>query len=157
MDAALAHWTKTLRVGPFLLLRPLEGVINYRGDQQTIKIALAMAMWGDLLIELISPLDKTPSIYNEFLAGGHQGLHHMATLCKDYDQCIADLVCEKVPILQHGDFGATRYSYMDTVGNYPGTMVEVVEINEEILGMLNLNKRLSETWDGTDPVRPFVL
>jgi hypothetical protein len=155
VDDALVHWTETLGVGPFLLLRPFDAPVTYRGEIKTIKIAIAFAMWNDLFIELISPLAEETSVYREFLANGSQGLHHMAIFCKDYDKCIEYVERNNISKLQYGIFGATRYAYLDTAGNFLGTMTEFVEDTDEIKGLVSMCKELSESWDGTDPVRPF--
>jgi hypothetical protein len=155
IDAALTHWTKVLGVGPFILFRPFDAPVNYRGKKTTIKLAVALAMWGDLLIELISPLDEKPSIYSEFLKSGNQGLHHIGTLCKNYNGIIENLDQANVSKLQYGEFGTTRYAYFDTVGKFPGTMAEIIDGTEEFMDLLGKCKKVSETWDGTDPVRLF--
>jgi hypothetical protein len=53
-DAAVAHWTQTMGVGPFFIIEGihLDGM-KYRGQPTEAVFDLALAYWGDLQIELI--------------------------------------------------------------------------------------------------------
>lgn len=87
-DAAVAHWTGTIGVGPFFLFPtplPFEW-LERRGERTTefdILSHCGLAYSGDTLIELIAP-GSAPSPYREFLDAGRRGLHHVGTIATDY-------------------------------------------------------------------------
>src|ERR1700712_581281 len=78
MDAAIAHWTGTLKAGPFFVgeMRFPEGH-RYRGEPAMLAIRVAFGFSGGLLIELVQPLDGDRSVFAELLAARGPGYHHM--------------------------------------------------------------------------------
>src|SRR5262249_54325108 len=86
IDRALDQWVNAVGVGPFFLVRRLE-VESYvhRGKAYDMAFSVAVGNSGPLQIELVMPLDDTPSMWNEFLDQGHEGIHHVAYWTKSYD------------------------------------------------------------------------
>jgi len=80
IDASIAHW-RELNVGPFLITRNISPLQNafYRGQKSgKTPIHVAFGYIGDMQIELIEPLDDTPSLYTEAKTRGLSGIHHYA-------------------------------------------------------------------------------
>ncbi len=160
MDAALAHWTKTMGVGPFFqfpLPLPfdsltLDGQIADTDAQAGVLGAVAIAYSGDTMIELIVP-GTTPSLYRRFLASGRQGVHHLGTVATDYDAQMAAARAAGIPVVMEGELPLSRFAYLETDALWPGTMVEIIDMRPPMVELFATIKAAAEGWDGKDPVR----
>lgn len=64
--------------------------ITYRGKETTCSVKLSTIRYLNLNIELIQPIGGE-SIYQEFLDGGREGLHHIGTYVNDLPTFIESL------------------------------------------------------------------
>lgn len=157
IDAAMAHWTQVLGVGPFfkfpLPLTPewleLDGV---RTDNYDILSEAALAQSGDLQIELLVP-GSAPSPYRDFLAEGRQGLQHVGIFADDYDAQMEDARAKGIGVAMEGVLPISRFSYLRTDSQFAGTMVELIEAQPEMHELFGTIAEASKGWDGKDPVR----
>ncbi len=157
-DAALAHWTQTMGVGPFFMIEGihLDGM-TYRGEPTEAVFDLALAYWGDIQIELIRPRDDHPSIYRGDYGSTGNGLHHVCILVDD----IADAyrVCAEAgaEVVIEGTFGTSRVIYVDPapgrVGGGPGTLVEILQQAKDGPDLFGMIKAAGIGWDGSEPLR----
>ena len=72
-----------LGVGPFMVFRvgPDNAVdLTYEGEAAAFSMFLAFATHANMMWEVIQPLEGR-SVYSDFLAAGHAGLHHVAVGC----------------------------------------------------------------------------
>ena len=151
-DAAIAHWTKVMGVGPFFLMEGihLEGM-KYKGEPTDAVFDLALAYWGDIQIELIRPRDDHPSIYTgEY--GAVQGLHHVCILVDDIEQAYRVCVEQGAEIVIEGALGDSRVIYVDP-GQGPGSLVEILQQGEGGPALFAMIKQAGVDWDGSDPLR----
>lgn len=152
-DAAVAHWTGVMGVGPFFLMENihLEGM-RYKGEPTNAAFDLALAYWGDIQIELIRPRDDQPSIYTGEYAQVGNGLHHVCILVDNVDE--ARRVCDRqgAEIVIEGELGDSRVIYVDP-GQGPGSLVEILQQGEDGPGLFAMIKEAGRSWDGTDPLR----
>jgi hypothetical protein len=84
-----------LGVGPFQVFRmgPDNCVdFTHRGEPAEYSMLVAFANAGGMMWEAIQPLEGT-SVFSEFLAAGHEGLHHVAVSCNGvpFDERVAGL------------------------------------------------------------------
>jgi catechol 2,3-dioxygenase-like lactoylglutathione lyase family enzyme len=152
LDHAIGKWIGA-GVGPWFTLRETEQSATYfRGERSDPLLSIAWSNSGDLQIELIQPHGDRPSVYQEFLDAGHEGIHHVAFWAPDYDDVVARATEAGWPVVQSGDSGgAARFAYFDIgVG---GTIVEITELNEMTGAMNDRVRDAAADWDGTDPVR----
>ncbi len=70
---AMRHWVEVCGVGPWYVAEklPLDG-FWYKERQYDIHLTVALAYSGDVQLELIQQRDRTPSMYQEFLAAGRR-------------------------------------------------------------------------------------
>lgn len=85
----------------------------YRGAPCTARIYQSFFNLENIQIELIQPMDDTPSIWKECLDKDGEGLHHIAFQVKNMAEAIADLEAQGVPLLQKGEYPGGRYAYLD--------------------------------------------
>jgi len=155
IEAALAHWTEVLGVGPFFYFERVPIVdFRHRGEPSPIEVSIALANWGDLQIELIQQRNDAPSMYADFLAAGHEGLQHVACW---YDSLDAPLELARrlgIAVGQSGCIGERgRFAYLETEG-HPGTVLEISEISGAKGRFFEYVRTSAAGWDGSDPVRP---
>ena len=155
LDHAIEQWMDA-GIGPWFTLRDTEQSATYfRGERSDPLLSIAWSNSGDLQIELIQPHGDRPSVYQEFLDAGHEGIHHVAFWAADYDDVMARAAEAEWAVVQSGDSGGTvRFAYLDIgVG---GTIVEITELNEMTRSMNDRIRDAAANWDGTDPVRSLV-
>jgi methylmalonyl-CoA/ethylmalonyl-CoA epimerase len=150
-DAALAHWTQVMGVGPFFLIENIQLPDSlYLGEPNMCVFTIALAYWGDVQIELIRQENDAPSIYRD--AKG-KGLHHSCILTDDIANARATAEAAGARVLVEGRVdpdGAVLY--VDTIGG-PGSIVEILQPASGTDGLFAMIKAASHGWDGRDPVR----
>ncbi|MDD4797114.1 MAG: VOC family protein [Eubacteriales bacterium] len=85
----------------------------YRGQPCTARIYQSFFNLDNVQIELIEPMDDTPSIWLECLQRDGEGMHHVAYEVKNMAQAIADLEAQGIALLQKGEYPGGRYAYLD--------------------------------------------
>jgi methylmalonyl-CoA/ethylmalonyl-CoA epimerase len=104
--------------------------MTFRGREQPYSMKLALAQVGDMMYELIEPVDG-PNSYQEFLDARGEGLHHLGFFVEDLDAAIAEMDGQGFPVLQSGRaFGVDGdggYAYFETDGAL-SCIVEAIEM-----------------------------
>lgn len=153
LEAAVAHWTGTMGVGPFFRFPlPLEfEEVSMRGQRISpdadIFAGVAIAFSGETMVELIQP-GSAPSPYREFLAAGRQGAHHVGTIASDYDAQLAAAKAAGVTVAFEGKLPMSRFAYLDTDQLFPGAMVELIEPAQQMFDLFAQMKAAARDWDG---------
>lgn len=152
-DAAVAHWTGTMGVGPFHLIEGihLDGM-KYRGQPTDAVFDLALAYWGDIQIELIRPRDDHPSIYRGEYGSTGNGLHHVCILVDDIAEARRVCADAGAEVMIEGRFGTSEVIYVDP-GSGPGGLVEILQQAKDGPDLFAIIKAACESWDGTEPLR----
>lgn len=159
MDAALRYWTEVMGVGPFVVLDTSVGdrTFFHRGKASDVNFSIAISYMGEVMIELIMPLNSEPSPYAEFLASGREGLHHIGLWPRDFRATCENLErfgFTEVSSIRRPD-GTKDVIYCDAPGAI-GAMVELAEMTPNRAEFLGGIKALADSWDGSDPVRRFA-
>jgi hypothetical protein len=155
MDAAIAHWTGTLRAGPFFVgeMRFPEGH-RYRGAPAVLAIRVAFGFSGGLLIELVQPLEGDRSVFTEVLDKRGPGYHHVM-LRDDYDSAHARLTAQGFAVaLESTTPLGERCALFDTQA-VSGGFTEVMDLH---IGFGRLTELMAEAhagWSGDQPQRPL--
>jgi 4-hydroxyphenylpyruvate dioxygenase-like putative hemolysin len=109
----------------FMFGKPETQIIQYRGKESRITSQLAFSQMKGTQIELINWIDGECT-YKEFLEGGKEGLHHIATYVEDTDLYLAEFHKQGISVLQAGEVLYTRFTYLDTQEKF-GTIIELLE------------------------------
>ncbi len=85
IELAMQHWLQKIGLGPFHHHRgraatPKPGIAACRAD---IDMAVALAQWGEVQVELIHQRNDAPSIYTEFPGRKLGGLQHLGVMTRD--------------------------------------------------------------------------
>jgi hypothetical protein len=101
MEAAIDHWVRDARTGPWFLLEHFIGADHvYRGEPSQADVRIAMAFAGHMQIELIQPRDDQPSVYREMVERQGYGFHHIGIASEDVDAETAAYVARAVTVLR---------------------------------------------------------
>ena len=134
--AQATAWWEHLGVGPWNLFT-LDGAAltsaTYRGRPAAFRIRHAMAFSGEVMMELVQPI-QGPSIWHEFLERQGAGLQHIAFYPDDFEVASAALAAEGwVPVATGDGFGRSRdgrFSYHEHP-DVQGIIVEIVQVPTE--------------------------
>jgi Glyoxalase/Bleomycin resistance protein/Dioxygenase superfamily len=150
IQEGMRHYAELLHIGPWFLIGPFvppKGI--YRGATTKMKVSLAFAFSGRLMIELIEQHDDEPSVFRETLsARGAHGFHHWAVGARDFEKTAAqyqsrgyqEVFSDTAPM-------GYRIVYFDTSHDLPG-MLEVIEINAAAEEGYREMHRAAQEWDG---------
>lgn len=131
LDAALAHWTDVLGIGPWYVLAPLPVEdFSYRGTPGSIDMSIALCQQGTLQLELIAQHDDTPSVYRDFLElnGGRGGLHHLAFWPDDMDLATEHAASLGWQLGMEGRVGPDGWFRYFLTEDHGGTVMELAQI-----------------------------
>ena len=83
--ATARHWA-SLGVGPFYMLEG-QALDNYafRGRPTELTMTMAFGYWGDIQVELITPVNDSDNLYTRALRQAPGKLNHYATVVTDLD------------------------------------------------------------------------
>jgi hypothetical protein len=158
LDSALAHWTQTMGVGPFVVFEDAAKgrTVMHRGRQTTVDITLCVAHAGDVQIELIHQKGAGESPFTEFLGRGGDGLHHLAFCVEDLSSSSdrMETAGYRMATSFHGTDGEMTIAYFDPPPMV-GIMVELMPNTAQRNALNARVKTLCADWDGTLPVRRF--
>jgi len=155
LDRTVADWLK-LGVGPWFVLRGQPQSVLYRGRPCTVTVSMAFANSGDLQIELIQQEGDEPSIFTEYLASGHAGVHQLTWWATDFPAALKSAEALGWPVVWSGgeEGKGARYVYLEPSAG-PAPIIEIMEITPSTEGLAKLVREAADGWDGTAPVRPL--
>lgn len=117
-------------------------------------ISLALGYSGDLQIELIQQHNNAPSVYQEFLDAGRQGVHHIGIMPNDYKATLDHYRSLGHEAAFECDFGGAELTYVDTLSAL-GHFVELWDNHDNFKGLFTMIEDAAKDWDGKNPVRPM--
>ncbi len=140
--------------GPFFLLEhiPLSRCY-YRGKPATFDHTSAYGQAGDLMIELISQSDDSPSALRDLFRADQRGVHHVAHFVENLKDALASYRNRGVAIaLEAETTNGVSFAMVDTTRTL-GHMLELYEPVLALTRFYSFVRRASEGWDGSAPVR----
>ena len=154
LDAAIGQWLKTTGAGPFFIFDELHFTdSNYRGTPMDIApCRAAIGQHGDMQIELVSPTDNSPGIWNDVVPFGKFGFHHTGLYCPDYAAEQAALVAAGSVVAFEGLMMGAKTCYVDTSPTL-GFMTELISANPIADQVFAAFRAAADGWDGSDPIR----
>lgn len=133
IDRAMERYVEELGIGPWSVYTFSPDWIQdmtFRGKEQGYSMILALTQVGDVMYELIQPV-QGPSSYEEFLNERGEGLHHLGYFVDDIDEAIKEMEGKGFSLLQSGrNFGTEgdgAYAYFETEGAL-GHIIEAIEM-----------------------------
>ena len=152
--AAMDGWIRA-GIGPWFYIDdvPVDW-FRHRGVDSPVKMSIALANSGGLQIELTQQRNEAPSMYQEFLDAGHEGLQHIAYWTTDYQGLYDRALSLGFTVGHEGCVGGPlgRFAYFDTQ-HHPGTVVEISDISGPKGELFGFIRSAAADWDGADPIR----
>lgn len=157
LEAACARLHRLYGMGPFV--GGGEGVLDrhlYRGEPAPpIRIRGVFVQSGDLNVELVQLVSKTPSAFHDMFADGGEGLHHTAMFCANYKATRDAWVAAGYPIASEFETGfGAQICYVDARRDH-GHMVELYPENPVIRSMYREAREAAARWDGDELIVPW--
>ena len=80
VEQAMKHWVEVCGIGPWYYIDklPVEN-FQYRGQTGSPHLSIALANSGYVQVELIQQRDTSPTMYQDFLNAGNEGLQHWSS------------------------------------------------------------------------------
>lgn len=153
LDAAIERWHRLWNIGPFVVRRHIAlPDVRYRGRPSTLDISAAYVQAGDIMVELVTQHDATPSAFREMFAPGEEGFHHVAVIPDDYDGLLAHYTAQGFDVVTELRTASGRgAAYVDTRAQL-GHMVEVYWPSDGLLKLYRDVAAAAANWDGREVV-----
>lgn len=137
LDASMERYVNQFGIGPWSVYTFSPDWVQqmtFRGQEQGYVMKLALAQVGDMMYDLIEPV-QGPNTYEEFLNERGEGLHHLGYFVDDIDVAIEQMERAGYKVLQSGRSMGTNndggYAYFETE-NALGHIVEAIELPAEL-------------------------
>lgn len=155
---AMRYWTEVMRIGPFYYQEHMPvTAFRFRGQPASIDVSVALTYSGALQIELIQPHGEGDSLFHEFLAAGHEGLHHLGYLTTDLNHDL-NLASEAgLRLAQRGSLPRGSQFACFESGDIPGTAIALISLSQSSLGLMQMIRTEAGHWDGSGPTRQLCL
>jgi hypothetical protein len=150
--AAARRWVDVFGIGPFHILKPSVASVWYRGESLTVPMQVAASQAGPTQIELIEQKDNAPSVYRELYGPGAGGVHHIATVVKDFEAAKGFYERRGYERVMEILSAPMHVAYFDTRKDF-GLYTEVIEADPTFVGYLTKIAQTCGAWDGKDPLR----
>ncbi len=153
IDAAMRHWIDVCQVGPWFYIDKLSvDDFRYKGQPSDPHISIALANSGDVQIELIQQRDTAPTMYQDFLNAGNEGLQHFSTWPENYHEIYEAALAAGYTVGQES--GSVRGPFVYFLQEaHPGTVIEMAELNDARRRIFDGVREAAADWDGSDPIR----
>ena len=153
IETAMQHWVEVCGVGPWFHVDKLPiSAFTYKNKVfDDIHISVALANSGNIQLELIQQKCTTPSMYQNFLTAGYEGMQHWSSWPEDYDLRLKRALSNGYNIGQSGDSPRGRFVYLMNEG-HPGTVIEMAEMTTTRRSIFEAIHAAAINWDGLDPI-----
>ncbi|MEM0026962.1 MAG: VOC family protein [Ignisphaera sp.] len=128
IEKALENWTRFLGIEKPSIIETEDWEktkMMFKGMPSSGRAKLAFINMDNIVIELIEPIDG-PSIWKEFLGEHGNGLHHIAFVVENADECIKSLEDIGGYREQEGFFEGGKYVYVNAIESL-GAIVEFLQ------------------------------
>jgi len=130
LEVAVRAYADALGVGPwnvYTIGAPWMTGMTYRGEPADFRIRHALAFSGEVMLELVQPLEGR-SIWQEYLDARGASLHHIAFYVDDFDASAAQMAGRGwIPVQAGVGFGRSRDGVF-TYFEHPAAVGIIVEV-----------------------------
>ena len=130
LEATIQHYVDEYGIGPWQRHEELtpdnaKDVRIYGQPAALWRVAAASAMVGQVMWELIEPLDDE-SIFARFLAEKGEGVHHIAVATPNFDEAVTAQAERGDELALSGTFSGIRVAYLPTDRDL-GVLLEIFD------------------------------
>jgi catechol 2,3-dioxygenase-like lactoylglutathione lyase family enzyme len=124
LDQAIKRLS-SLGIGPFTpMLLPPDAEQWFRGKPLNAKFKISGARLGEIVLELIQPVEGE-SPHQEFLDIKGEGIQHIAFAVDDLDREVTKLTKQGVKVLLNANLPDVRVAYLDLGAG--GLVIELIQ------------------------------
>jgi len=153
VEAAMQHWIEVCGIGPWYYVDKLTlQDFQYRGQPGDPHLSIGLANSGYVQVELIQQRDDSPTMYQDFLNAGHEGLQHWSSWPEDFETVYHEALDAGYEVGQEADSPRGRFVYFFNEG-HPGTVIEMAHLTAERRRIFDTVRDAAVDWDGRDPIR----
>jgi hypothetical protein len=140
--------------GPFFLFEHIAlASCRYRGAKALFDHSSAYGQAGDLMIELITQHDDSPSVLRDLYTADEIGVHHVAHFVPSLGEALERARSSGVEVaLEACTATGTHFAMLD-VARELGHMIELYEGAGDLLKFYRHVRRAADGWDGAEPLR----
>lgn len=140
--------------GPFFLMEHIPlSECRYRGHAARFDHTSAYGQAGEMMIELISQPDDSPSVLRDLFRAEQRGIHHVAHFVPSLPAALSEFEARGVAIaLEAATTNGVRFAMVDTSPAL-GHMLELYEPVSALQRFYKYVRRAAEGWSGDEPVR----
>jgi hypothetical protein len=140
--------------GPFVLLEHIALERSFhRGTARPFDHTSAYGQAGDVMVELITQHDDTPSALRDLYAADESGLHHVACFVDDLGSELQRFRDRGSAVaLEARTTTGVEFAMID-LSTELGHMVELYEPGPDLRRFYAYVRKLAEGWNGERPVR----
>jgi catechol 2,3-dioxygenase-like lactoylglutathione lyase family enzyme len=153
-EQAAGEYARKFGWGPFFLFPhiPLSSC-RYRGAPAVFDHTSAYGQGGDVMIELITQHDDTPSVLRDLYTRDDVGVHHVAHFVPNLRESLDTARAAGAAVaLEACTATGTAFAMVDATREL-GHMIEFYEPRGDLLKFYRFVKRAAEGWDGSEPLR----
>ncbi len=153
-ERAAHGYARAFGWGPFFLLEHIAlSSCLYRGSPAVFDHSSAYGQAGEMMIELISQHDDSPSVLRDLFARDAVGVHHVAHFVADLPAALDQGRAAGSDIaLDAWTATGTHFAMLDTSREL-GHMIELYEGTDDLLKFYRYVRRASDGWNGAEPLR----
>jgi hypothetical protein len=158
IEAAMQHWTRGLRVGPFYYAEhaPIHNCI-YRGAASDVRASIALSYSGSMQIALIQQRNEAPSSFLDFLNTDCNGLHHVGFFSSNFDRDLNRARVAGLDVLQTSIIGNPEGKFAILGSDGPiRTRPALIATTDANLDLFHMVEKEAQRWDGSGPIRRFA-
>ena len=153
--ATIRHFVDVAVIGPWFLAENMRLTnVRSRGVPTEINMHVALANAGAMQIEIIQPLGKPSTMYDDWLERHPTGLlvQHHAVWPVDYEQVCRDATARGWEMILDGEIEIGAFAYFRHPAQ-PEVTIEVSHLTERRRQVFAAIAEAAQGWDGTDPLR----
>ena len=157
IEAAMQHWTRALRVGPFYYVKraPIHE-LSYRGAPSDVRASIALSYSGNMQIALIQQRNEAPSSFLDFVNAGRFGLHYVGFFSSNFDRDLNRARVAGLDVLQTSIIGNPEGKFAILGSEGPvRTRPALIATTDANLDLFHMVEKEAQRWDGSGPIRRF--
>jgi catechol 2,3-dioxygenase-like lactoylglutathione lyase family enzyme len=144
--------------GPFFYLEHIGlSRCQYRGAPATFDHSSAYGQAGELMVELITQHDESPSVLRDLYRREQVGVHHVAHFVGSLEAALAAARADGFTVaLEASTATGTAFAMIDTSAQL-GHMIELYERRDDLARFYRFVRKAADAWDGREPLRRLAL
>lgn len=156
IEQSIDQYVSHLGIGPWFVWGPFVPgeQASYLGEPASMRITLARAFSGNVMLELVQQDNEAPSPYLHAVRDRRFGFHHWARAVADLD---AELRRYRAlggrEVFEDVLPSGARVVYVEPAGDLLPGLIELIELTPGQEVTLTNMYSASRNWDGAEPIR----